>query len=324
MRVSSRDLDVLVVGAGVCGLTAAICLAESGLRVGIRAERPPLETTSAAAGAMWGPYLVGPPGRVAGWGRETLGILRRLAGEPGTGVRLVSGIEATRTQAEPPDWAASLADFRQCGTGELPDGFATGWRFTAPVATMPVYLGYLLSRFEASGGQCQISPVASLSDTSLAAPVIVNCTGIGARDLVPDPAVVPVRGQVVVVTNPGISEFFVDGTEDASTEFPYMFPHGGTILLGGTAEPGNWSTQPDPATAERIVRGATAIEPRLRGAEVVAHRVGLRPARPEVRLEAERRDGGGLLLHNYGHGGAGVSLSWGCALDITERIRRGG
>jgi D-amino-acid oxidase len=303
----------------VCGLTTAICLAESGLRVDIQAERPPLGTTSVAAGAIWGPFLVGPPGRVGEWGRRTLGILSQLAGEPGTGVRMVSGIEASRTQAGPPDWAGSLAECRPCTAGELPEGFAVGWRFTAPVATMPAYLGYLLDRFMASGGQLRISPVASLADASLPAPVIVNCTGIGSRDLVPDPAVVPVRGQVVVVTNPGISEFFIDGT-GISAEFPYLFPHGDTVLLGGTAEPGNWSTRPDPATAARIIRGCIAVEPRLRGAQVVGHRVGLRPARPEVRLEAERRDGG-LLLHNYGHGGAGVSLSWGCAMDITERVR---
>ena len=63
----------------------------------------------------------------------------------------------------------------------------------------------------------------------------------------------------------------------------------------------------------------SAIEPRLRGVYIIGHRVGLRPYRPEVRLESEPFDGG-VLWHNYGHGGAGISLSWGCAAEITAGI----
>jgi len=50
--------DVLVVGAGVSGLTTAVCLAEAGRGVEIRADRLPPDTTSAVAGALWGPHLV--------------------------------------------------------------------------------------------------------------------------------------------------------------------------------------------------------------------------------------------------------------------------
>ena len=66
-----------------------------------------------------------------------------------------------------------------------------------------------------------------------------------------------------------------------------MFPHGDTVLLGGTNEEGRWDEEPDPAIAERIVAGCAAIDPRLRGAEILGHRVGLRPYRPAVRLEPE-------------------------------------
>jgi D-amino-acid oxidase len=91
-------------------------------------------------------------------------------------------------------------------------------------------------------------------------------------------------------------------------------------VLGGTEEPGNWRLEPDPATAERIVRARAAVQPRLRGATVTGHRVGLRSWRPGAQLEPETLDGGRLLLHNYGHGGAGVSLSWGCALEVTAAV----
>ena len=94
-------MDVLVIGAGVCGLTTGIRLAEAGLSVTIRTAVPPEQTTSVAAGAVWGPVRVGPPERVLGWGRTGLEVLSKLAAEPGTGVRMASGKEVSRTPLEP-------------------------------------------------------------------------------------------------------------------------------------------------------------------------------------------------------------------------------
>ena len=92
----NSDCDVLVVGAGVSGLTTAICLAESGARVLIRAATPPGQTTSSVAGAIWGPHLVEESPRVDRWGQETLAVLRELAADPAAGVRTLSGVEGTR------------------------------------------------------------------------------------------------------------------------------------------------------------------------------------------------------------------------------------
>jgi D-amino-acid oxidase len=317
------ELDVLVIGAGVSGLTTAVCLAESGLRVVIRTASPPQDTTSAAAGAIWGPVNAGPPDRVREWARTGLETLCDLAHVPGTGVRAVSGMEASRTPASPPYWSDLLDDLRLCDQAELPEGFAAGWRYTAPVVSMPVYLGYLRARFERAGGTLLLSPVRSLAEVAGTAPVVVNCSGVAARDLVPDPAVVPIRGQVVVTANPGISEFYIDHSLQPP-DVVYMFPHGDIVVLGGTVAEGDWDTAARPETAERILRDCAAVEPRLRDATVVAHRVGLRPSRPEVRLEAERSGDGQVLWHNYGHGGGGVTLSWGCAREIASAVAGGG
>jgi D-amino-acid oxidase len=147
------------------------------------------------------------------------------------------------------------------------------------------------------------------------APVVVNCTGLAARELVPDPSVRPVRGQLVVVQNPGIDTWLV--ATDAAGEYAYLFPQPGGLVLGGTAEEDVWSLEPDPATAEAIVARCAALRPEVAGAKVLEHRVGLRPTRPAVRLERDALPDGRLLVHNYGHGGAGVTVAWGCAEEAA-------
>jgi D-amino-acid oxidase len=311
-------MDVLVIGAGVSGLTTGICLAEAGLGVTIRTAALPEQTTSVAAGAVWGLVRVGPRDRVLEWGRTGLEALSKLAAEPGTGVRMVSGREVSRTTIEPHYWTGLLPGLRMCQQSELPPGFADGWHYTAPVATMPVYLGYLRTRFEQAGGTLEVSRAGSLAELAGHAPVVVNCSGAAARDLVPDSAVVPVRGQVVLAANPGIEEFFISRDEEPPW-IVYMFPHGDSVLLGGTNEEGSTDQDPSAEIAGRIVAGCAAIDPRLRQAAILGHRVGLRPCRPEVRLESEPLDGG-VLWHNYGHGGAGISLSWGCAAEIAAAV----
>ena len=319
--MTTQQPEVLVIGAGVSGLTTAICLAEAGCGVTVAAARRAPLITSAAAGAIWGPHLVGIDERVTRWGAVTLARLAELAADPASGVHLASGVAAsTDGQAAPFDWAAAMESVRLCDPAELPDGYAVGWRLTSPIVSMSVYLGYLAARLDRAGGKLREAQFGSLAEAAetTGTQVIVNCSGIGSRYLVPDPGLVPVRGQVVVVENPGLSEFFL-GAGDAPSEI-YYFPHGDIVVLGGTEEEGNWSLDPDPATAERILRACAAVQPRLAGATVTAHRVGLRPVRPSVRLEAEALDGGTVLVHNYGHGGAGVTLSWGCALEVAATV----
>jgi D-amino-acid oxidase len=319
------ELDVLVLGAGVIGLTTAITLAEAGLRVSVRTASLPGVTTSAAAGAVWGPVTCGPPERVRGWARTGLAVFRELESDPATGIRSRRGRELSRVPADPPRWLDLADDLEFCPADELPPGFVTGWRYTAPVIGMPVYLDYLVARLERAGPKIDVNPITSLTEVTdgagetPTAPVIVNCTGVAARQLVPDPAVYPIRGQVVIIANPGIEEFYIDHSQ-GPPNLTYLFPHQDTVVLGGTMGEGEWETEPRPEIAERIVAACGLIEPRVRDAPVLAHRVGLRPARPEVRLEAEPLGDGRVLWHNYGHGGAGVTLSWGCAREVLAGV----
>lgn len=311
---------VVVVGAGVAGLTTAIVLAEAGLAVHVVAEQIP-GVTSLAAGAMWGPYLVEPKAKVDEWSRRSLEVFRELAGDPATGVRLTSGVEASRTAEAPPDWATTLPDYRPCEAAELPPGFTAGYRFTVPLIDMPVYLRYLLRRLEAAGGTVEQRHVTSLAEAG-PADVLVNCSGPGARKLAPDAGLRPIRGQHVVVENPGLVEFFSEDT-GTSPELLCFYPHGGTVVLGGTAVDGEGGFGRDQEAAAGILTRCAEVEPRLAGARVLEHRVGARPTRAAVRVEEERATGGARVVHNYGHGGAGVTLSWGCAGEVLDLVSRG-
>ncbi|MEU0024599.1 FAD-dependent oxidoreductase [Streptomyces sp. NPDC006335] len=309
--------SVVVIGAGVSGLTTAVCLAEAGLAVRVDTDRLPGATTSAAAGAMWDPYLVEPRDLVDRWSRRTLAELTALSTDADTGIRLAEGTHESTVPCEMPSWGTVVGAL-PCPPDDLRDGYVTGWRYRAPLVDMPRYLDHLLRRLERAGGTVRQHRHDTLGEALREAPVIVNCAGAEARFLADDPAVDAVRGQLVLVENPGIDAFFCDDTPGAE-DLTYIYPHADAVVLGGTAEPGNWDLRPDEDAGREIVRRCTAVEPKLAGARVIGQRVGLRPVRTGVRLTQERY-GDRLLVHNYGHGGAGVTLSWGCAREVTDRV----
>jgi D-amino-acid oxidase len=321
--MAEHQPDAVVLGAGVVGLTTAICLAEAGLRVRIRTAAWPAQTTSAVAGALIGPVFAAPGhpagAAVAAWERAGVEEFTALAADPGTGVHIGRGRFAARPAAVEGGTPSldGLPEARLCRPEELPDGFGFGFWASLPLVDMTRYLPYLTERLAAAGGEIQLRPVRTLDEAAPEAPLLANCTGIGARDLVPDPTTHPVRGQHVVVANPGLETFFLEAPIGPS--WAAYLPHGGRVVLGGVAGTDDWNTEPDPATAAAILRRCADIEPRLARAEVVAHTAGLRPARPRVRLEAVEI-GGIRCVHNYGHGGSGVALSWATAREAADLL----
>lgn len=311
--------DVVVIGAGVIGLTAATVLAERGRRVLVRTMEAPAATTSAAAGAIWGPWLAEPLDRVLSWASLTLQALVGLAADEGTGVRMVPGRDISADHRQAPAWFSLLGDVRPCAPPDLPPGYSGGIRYVAPLIDMPAYLAYLEDRLRNAGGTVEIGPIDTLGQAAELAPVVVNCAGLGARMLAADDTLTPTRGQHLITSNPGITEFTEADTGD-SPDLIAIYPHRDHLVLGGTAEPGRWDREPSMETAQSILARCTAIEPRLAAAVITGHRVGLRPTRGSVRLEPDPDRGTARVYHNYGHGGAGVSLAWGCAEEIATMI----
>jgi D-amino-acid oxidase len=308
---------VTVIGAGVIGLTCAVRLAEAGARVDVLARDLPLETTSAVAGGLWLPYRAEPAADVARWAIVAYRRFAALADVPEAGVRMLPGTMLARDGMPEPAWMEPVRDVASIRPERDPvPGRRLGWSLTAPLVRMPVYLPYLAGRLAAAGGTLTRMALSEVPRRG----VVLNCTGLSARGLVPDPAVVPVRGQIVHVADPGLQRWWTDERE-VDGQSTYVLPHGAYAVLGGTAQEGDWSRTPDEATARAILERAADLVPQLRGARVLGHRVGLRPVRPAVRLEVEPAGPEGQVVHCYGHGGSGVTLAWGCADDVLLAVR---
>jgi D-amino-acid oxidase len=300
---------VIVVGAGVVGLSCAVRLLEAGHVVDVVARDLPLETTSAVAAALWYPFRAYPFERVTSWSRSTYAELETLSARDDTGVRMLAGTELHRTRTADPWWREAVPTLTRVTAMGPP--YTDGWSFVAPVVEMPIYLRWLVGRVEQLGGTLTRMALSALPDQ---AEVVVNATGLGARRTADDPSLVPVRGQVVYVDQVGLDRWWLDSSQPT-----YVVPRSRDIVVGGTDEEGEWDRRPDPDTAKRILERGIELVPDLARAKVLGHKVGLRPARPEVRLEVEQV-GEARVVHCYGHGGAGVTLSWGCADEVTRLV----
>lgn len=306
--------SVLIVGAGVAGLSCGVALAEAGHRVRIRARECSPSTTSDVAAAVWYPLRGERDERVDRWLAASLERFLSLSSDPSTGIVRRGGIELFRSPTDDAWWRDVLPGFRRARADELPAGFADGFVSEGlPVIEMGVYLPWLAARFEGFGGTIERRAVGSLEEALDEADVVVNCSGLGARDLCGDDAVYPVRGQVVRVAQFGLERFMLDEQNPAG--IAYIWPRARDIVLGGTRQEGDWALEPRSEDERGIIERCAALEPRVAEAPVVSRAVGLRPARARVRLEAE-----GRIIHDYGHGGSGVTLSWGCAADVAQRV----
>lgn len=296
--------DVIVVGGGVIGLTAAVRLRAAGADVTVWSPVGPDRTVSSVAAAVWYPTRTEFEPRLRDWGTSTYAefVAQAAAGVPGVLLRRTRNLELTWSD-ELPWWSPGGVTI---GPAEPP--YAREVRFTAPLVEMGAYLPWLRAQVPVERRGVQ-----HLSEALAEAPLVVNATGLAARELAGDPGVYPARGQIVLVSNPGIEESVRTEGEPGT----YVHPRSADIVLGGTFEPDNWDLTPDPAVRAAILERTRALVPALAAAEVLGDKVGLRPCRrggPRV-----ERDG--RVVHAYGHGGAGMTLAWGTADEVVRLSR---
>lgn len=313
-----RERSAVILGGGVSGLTCGVRLLEEGFDVRIAAHSLPPNTTSNVAPAYWYPYKVAPQDRVLDWAAFSYGRFVDLSLIPESGISMSSLLKIFDQEVDEPFWKSAVRAFRRAEPGELPPGYIDGFVIEVPRIETPVYMRYLLNRFTGSGGVLDKldREIASLEEIPGEVPLLINCTGLGAAKLCQDGNTFPIRGQIVIVKYMGFKRII--SVESGKLAPIYIVPRSEDCVLGGTAEENDWDLNVDTDTAQEILKKCIAIEPSLADAEILDHRVGLRPGRTEVRLELEELPGGRALIHDYGHGGAGFTLSWGCAEEVLK------
>lgn len=316
-------MRAVVLGGGISGLTCARRLLAAGHDVTVVTADRVQGTTSHLAAAVWFPTAAGPPDAVARWGAATYDELARQAHDEVPGVRMCESLVLRREAPAPgeplPAWADAVGEVRAARPAELPPGYAAGLRFAVPLVEMPLYLPHLLSDIVRCGADVVERRVRELEELlDLRPDVVVNAAGITAANLVGDATVYPVRGQIVRVVNRGLTLSVRDEHHPGGRA--YVHPRAQDCILGGTLERGRWDTEPDPDETAAILRRCTDIVPALAGAEVIESVAGLRPGRRTVRLEVDRTLLPVPVIHDYGHGGSGITLGWGCADDVAARV----
>ena len=351
---------VLVIGAGVSGLSSALCLVRKGFQVTVVADQFAPRVTSVVAGALWEwpPAVCGHQHdqvsleRSKVWCGTSYEIFADLARDPATGVflrpvtfyfrRPIRDDARQRQKAE--ELSGRVRQFnhdpaliREHGINPRL-GFQDACSYLAPMIDTDVYMHWLLGEGRKAGCRILEHKVAGPlreQEQSLAqeygVDAIVNCAGLGASELTGD-AMTALRGALIRVRNDGrtiprITEAHCVSHDGSGEDrgFIFIVPRGQDMLvLGGLAEPDEWDLDIGLHNYEPIREmylRCLEFLPVLQGCTIDAAepvRVGLRPFRRQnVRLEWEP---GTRIVHNYGHGGSGVTFSWGCSLEVAERV----
>ncbi len=261
-----------VLGCGVIGLTTARILQNRGWQVTIYAAGLPPATTSNVAGAQWTPTSVFSAHAVTPAFLATYREASRIADRafqlmvgPTYGVRWIDNYDLKRDanstggeldNAQQFGIADLYADIETIDPATLPFvGFKNIRRFATMLMEPNTFLPAVERDFLLQGGRIVVRTFHTPSDVAaLHEPVVVNCTGLGSRELFSDNVLEPVRGQLSILEpQPAIDYIYLAAGP------LYMFPRSDGIALGGTFERGNWSIDVDLATQARILAAHEAL-----------------------------------------------------------------
>ena len=311
---------IAVIGQGVMGLTSASKLLDHGYSVDIFSRDDFWKTTSTSAGAYWWPHKAYPQERVSKWSKETYDVYKTEKLNPKTGVTFEKHF---RFCLDPDDsaYARYLVDeWEEINGHDYGVNCVEAFLVTLPVIDVPTYMPYLKNSVESKGAKIQIQDLACIDQLFSDYDLVVNCSGVGAKKLANDNEVFPIRGQVVKISSsPEIK--VSTRIYKKQDEFTLILPRANDCILGGTAQENDWSLDVREEDTSEIIARCTKIVPAVADCKVLGATVGLRPGRKTVRLELEVITQNQAVVHNYGHGGGGFTVAWGCANEVQKIVK---
>ena len=261
---------VAVIGAGVIGLTTARLVQEAGYPVTIYAKALPPETTSNIAGGQWYPSLLYDGDRLTRAFETQLVAAAAYAYQryqimigDEYGVRWMTNYLLSDRPPGDSDTdrllESMLPEARDLGAGARGFDYPYVGQFDGMLIEPPRFLRAMLRDVHIAGGRIEVRDFHSPAEVAaLPESLIFNCTGLGAGQLFSDGEITPMRGQLAVLLPQPEVDYALE-TGDGM----YMFSRTDGVILGGTADRGNWSTEVDPATTDALIRRHSAIAKRL-------------------------------------------------------------
>ena len=246
---------VAVIGAGIVGLTTARLVQEAGFPVTIYTAALPPDTTSWVAGGQVMPSSLFRESAVtADWYRQfdaaleySIRRFQLMLGEE-YGVRSLPTYIETNDDEPPRFMARAAVGWRHLRPSEHPLPLRRVVRYETMYVETGRFLQQLTSDVLKSGGDIKVRRFATPGDVAaLPETLVFNCTGLGARELFGDSELVPIRGQLAILLPQPEVRYAFTGRAG------YMFPRADGIILGGTFERNEWSTEPEPETVAGIV-----------------------------------------------------------------------
>lgn len=262
----SEHRRAAVIGAGAVGLATARLLQDRGFAVTVYAASLPPHTTSNVSVAVFGTTNIADEALVTPAFRDQLAHAARYAHTAfqtyvggDHNVRWIEFFLIGDQPIELPwDFAVTpeLYKLRHYAPGETSFASPHVASFTTLFIETHVYLRRLMADVEARGSRVVVRNLRNLEDVAaLPEPLVVNCAGLGARDLFGDTDMVPVKGQLTkILPQPEVDYVYLDPARDL-----YMFPRSDGIVLGGSHEEDVWSTEPDKVRGAEVMAGHQAI-----------------------------------------------------------------
>lgn len=308
---------IAIIGAGVIGLSTGIRLLEKGFSVSIFARDFDQNMASIAAPAIWSPYKAAPEKDILRWAQYSSQIYQNLPKE--SGVHLIELVEYHHPRDENPLFTKIRADYRKLASSELPAGYTDGFAKQISQIDTSIYMAYLMNWFKQLGGLTFQQHFKAIEEVDLAFDTIINCCGVWSTQLVGDKESYPIRGQYLIVDKPPGLEKAIFGLVDDQS-YILIVPRIHDCYLGGTTINFDWDMTVNDQTSDIILKRAGNLEPLLKNVQIKKAGVGLRPGRRSIRIESEKLSDGRTVIHHYGHGGSGFTVSWGCAEEVIKLL----